>query len=899
MTASPLAAALARGATLVTPNKRLAREIVARHDEAQVASGRTAWPAVRAMHWHAFVGELWQEALDAGLPLPERQLNAEQASHLWRRIVAADLAGNPLLDVAAAASLAEEAWERMHAHGEGGPSWRGFASGGPEVDIFVRWANAFEQGTRRLAALDPARAPDAVANIARMLPGVAALDVALAGFVERSPQQDRLLAALTTAGAKVARLDAAAPANVAQGRLHAAASPRDEIVDALAWARARAEANSAARVAIVVHDLHERRALVQALAEDVLCPGLQWPGHEGEPRPYDISAGGAFADVPVIATALDLVALAHGPLERARAATLLRSRYLPGDVALRAARAAVERGWLEQGRRRLTLRAMANGVARADGVLADRWREASAHAALPQDAAPRTYVESWRRWLDVTGWCDGVALDTAELAARGAWTELLTDFVRLTAVAPRLGRDEALRALLDMAQARPFAPEAPGARVRILGVLEAAGLAFDHVWVAGLTAAAWPRAPEPNPLLPIDWQRERDVPRATAARELAYARALTARLDACAAEVVFSYARRLDDHESLPSPLVAHLPWFTASLPPPLAPARRMFDTRPQLDRIIDERAPALPDGVPLRGGAALIEAQSTCPFQAAGRYRLHAEGWPSTYAGLAPTERGRFVHAAFAAFWREVGSQEALNALDGAAFDASLERAVAAGRAAVDDALWSALPPVVAAVEVGQVARVMKQWLGDVDRTRPPFHVERTEAAVALTLAGHPLSLRVDRIDRLAGGGRAVIDYKTGVAVAARHWFDPRPQAPQLALYAMALATDGGAEVAALAYAQLKAGEVKAVGLAREGAAWPGLVAPADLKGGAVADWSAAQTRLRDAIDALAREVHEGDARIAPRDRKACQRCDLRALCRIAALDEGESPIDAMEGEE
>jgi probable DNA repair protein len=388
------------------------------------------------------------------------------------------------------------------------------------------------------------------------------------------------------------------------------------------------------------------------------------------------------------------------------------------------------------------------------------------------------------------------------------------------------------------------------------------------------------------------------VPRATAARELAYARALTARLDGCAGEVVFSYARRIDDHPSLPSPLIAHLPAFTPTIARPVAPAQRMFDAKPALERVIDERAPPWPDGVPLRGGAALIDAQSTCPFQAVGRYRLRAEGWPGTYAGLAPTERGRFVHAAFAAFWRDTVSQEALNALDDVALDARLERAVAAGRAAVDDALWNALPAVVAAVEFGHVRRVMKRWLVDVDRARPPFRIEHSESAASLTLAGHPMSLRIDRIDRLDDGRRAVIDYKSGLAVAPRHWFDARPQAPQLALYAMALAQEGGAPIAALAYAQLKAGEVAAVGLAADGDAWPGLAAPDELRGVDVADWTQAQAHLQEAIAALAREVHDGEARITPRDRKACQRCDLKPLCRIATLDEDEGSAEALESE-
>ena len=889
----PILAAAARGATLVTPNKRLARELVSAHDRAMLATGAGAWPAARALPWPAFVGELWQQALDAGLALPPRRLDAGQAAHLWQRIVADGLGGEPLLDALAAAALAAEAWERIHAYGEGGESWRGFADGGPEVDAFVRWADAFERETRRQGALDLARAPDAIAAVVAQLHGVSGREIACVGFVEDSPQQRRLLAALERAGARVVRIDADAPLRIARGRLYAAASPRDELAHALAWARDAAERDPQAQIGIVVHDLPQRRAQVAAMADDLLCPGLQWPGRERDPRPYDISTGGALGDVPLVAAALSLIAIAHGPIDASRAATLLRSRYLPGDPAQRAARAALERQWREQGQRRFTLGALAHALDRADAALAVRWRVPH-RAIVPARGSPREFVDAWRHWLELAGWCDGVALDAAELAARGAWSELLAAFVRLTAVAPRMTRDEALAALGDAAQAQIFEPQTPLARIRILGVLEAAGLSFDAVWIAGLSAAAWPRAPEPNPLLPIAWQRLRDVPRATAARELAYARALTARLDAAAPTVVFSYAATVDGHGNLPSPLIAHLPPLAATWPPPIPAARGAFASRVALEQVADECAPAWPAAAPFRGGATLIEAQSACPFQAAARFRLRAEGWPDAYAGLAPAERGKLVHAAFAAFWRDVRDQHTLLALDAEALAERIARAVAAGRAALDDALWRALPPVVAAVETGHVERLMRQWLDGVDRARPPFVVAQTERSVLLTLAGHALALRIDRLDDLGDGRTAVIDYKTGMAVAPGRWFDERPQGPQLGLYAMALGA--ATNVVALAYAQLKPGRVKAVGITDDAATWPGLTAPATLRRATVADWPDAQRHLAASIGSLAQAAHDGDARILPREPKVCSVCALQSLCRKAATDEAGDGDDEAE---
>ncbi len=57
-----------------------------------------------------------------------------------------------------------------------------------------------------------------------------------------------------------------------------------------------------------------------------------------------------------MATAIDLIALAHGPLPMGRAAALLRSPYLaaaPGDWLRRS---QLERDWLEEGRTRYRAR---------------------------------------------------------------------------------------------------------------------------------------------------------------------------------------------------------------------------------------------------------------------------------------------------------------------------------------------------------------------------------------------------------------------------------------------------------------------------------------------------------------------------------------------------------------
>ena len=135
-----------------------------------------------------------------------------------------------------------------------------------------------------------------------------------------------------------------------------------------------------------------------------------------------------------------------------------------------------------------------------------------------------------------------------------------------------------------------------------------------------------------------------------------------------------------------------------------------------------------------------------------------------------------------------------------------------------------------------------------------------------------------------LPDGGVAIIDYKTGYATSPRAWFSPRPQANQLGLYATAMATAASSSpVRAVAYVQLKPGELRLQGLAADTTAWPGL--PSALKGAGLADWPAVEAQWRVALSGLAGEIAAGHAAVAPRDATiTCRNCGLQSLCRIGA---------------
>jgi probable DNA repair protein len=878
---SPIHAALAEGAVVVTPNRRLARSLHREFDIAQRAAGRLAWPTPEIVPYPIWLETLWRHAVQADAVAGAALLSPQQATQLWRQIV--DAEGPPLLDPRGAAMLAAEAWSLVHEWGAGGESWRAWRGTADEPDdpsVFARWAEAYLAELKRADAHDLSQVPMALVVCAGRVANRRGATI-LAGFAELTPQQERLCAALVAAGADLRRLDTLPPTDAKPSRT-LAASPRDEVAAALDWARARALQRPEARVGIVVEDLARRRDEIVALAYEQLCPGAILPGAMPTPAPFEISLGVPMASIPLVVAALDLIALAESNLPVVAAAALLRSPYLPAAEEAWALRGSVERDWLDSGYREVTLGDAIAALESCSPALALRWRGARDALRRASRASPREWVDAWRAWLLGAGWPGSRPLDSSEYQTREAWERVLGQFASLGAVTSRLTPVRAIEALRALASEAIFQPEGAAAPIQILGVLEGTGLAFDALWVAGLAADRWPPAPAPNPLLPIAWQRERNMPRASAQRELAYAEMLTRRFAHAAPEVVFSSPASADDNELSPSTLILSYPERAPSVVTPAWP--RAIAHSATLDAIADDRAPPLPDAVTAPGGSRIVATQSDCPFQAVARHRLRAEPWRGSRTGLSPQERGTLLHKALAVFWGAVENHAALVALPAASLAVEIGVAVERSLAELPPARWRNVPPLIRAGEQRRLSALLDAWLAR-ERARPPFAVQDIESVKTLRLGGVAFRLRPDRVDTLASGGVAILDYKSGRVERPAQWFDERPRASQLGLYTLAQrAAAPEIAVRAVVYAQLCPGEVVSAGLAADVDAWPGLAAVSSV--GPRGDWPALESWWSRRLGALAAEIAQGHAAVTPRESPLpCRSCGLHAVCRIESM--------------
>lgn len=888
MSASALDAALAAGSWVVTPGERLAREIAIRFDAEQRRRGIEVWPTPRVLSWNAWLDRLWLAALAGdAFRRPPALVAPAVATELWQSVI--DESRAPLLSARGAARGVARAWHKFH-------GWRssaderlpGDASGGTDCDAFLRWCTAYRGRLDELAAVDRAGLPDLLAAHAdrRWLADMPR--IVLHAFDAPTPQQERLVAALRTAGVAFER--SAGPASAGTLRERGVfASPRDELAHALAAARRTVESNAASQVAVIVADLEERREAVEALAEEVLCPELLERYRPDSPRPYAISLGRALAAAPIVAAALDLVALGcGGSVDSLRVARVLRTPYLIDAEAHGAARAAIELRWRQSSRRRVEFVDAVAALREVDPALAERWAVASRPATSAR--LPREWARAWSGWLADLGWPGSRPLSSDEWQARDAWTRLLGVFAALGSVTGRVTADAGLARLSELAGEQLFQPQAPIPPIRIVGIEEALGLEFDAAWLVGFDDERWPPHSRPDPWLPLGWQRLRGIPDATPAAVLDRTRRITAALVAIAPRVTASHASSVDGSERGVSPLFASWP----ELREPTAVRTRslaLWESR-CVEEVPDRKAPPVARGSSLRGGANLIESQSTCPFQAFARHRLGVERMPAMSEGISARERGTLLHAALAAFWVETESSSALAALAPAALSARIEAAAVAGIGKLDRATRAALPALIVDGERRRLATTLDAWIERCERPRPPFRVVAYERAVAAVIEGIELRFRIDRIDAFPSGEWAIVDYKSGNVVEPRRWFDPRPRGTQLAAYALAapaLEADAATPppIGALAFAQVKAGEFRVSGIACNTTSWPQLEDAAAARGQPTS-WDDALRALTGGVEALTREIRGGHAAVSPRDANACRSCDLHSLCRIRDLDGG-----------
>jgi len=632
-------------------------------------------------------------------------------------------------------------------------------------------------------------------------------------------------------------------------------SAQHEIEAAAKWARARLEEGKT-RIGVVIPELSQHRSQVVRVFSRVMQPGYNLPPQAGTPFPFNVSLGKPLGSFPLVAAALDFLQLAGGEIEFSKASHLVRSPFLG-----RADTELARRGALDARLRKDADSALALGklIGFTDAApLLRKALEKVFEITRTRPESPAEWARHFSALLDAAGFPGERALDSDEFQTRAKWHEALGELSRLERIASHFSFNQALSFLKRHCADTLFQPESPDAPIQVLGVLESAGLRFDCLWVSGLTDEAWPLDARPNPFIPIAAQKKAGIPQASAEASAELDRRITDEWKRSAAEVVFSFPRKEEDRDFAPSPLIADIAEKPVAIPDFPRYRDLIFQSK-QLESFADAKAPPVPPGK-VRGGTRVLADQAACPFRAFAKYRLGAEPLEEPTAGLDPRDRGKLMHALMKELWTRLRTSSALrNDLSGAISQAAA--------AAVKE---MGLEGRFAELERERLAKLAREWL-EVERLRAPFKVAATEEKRDLKIAGLEFQSRIDRMDELERGGHVLIDYKGTRMLSPKDWDGPRPDDPQLPLYAVAAPE----ELAAVVFAKVLPGEMRFMGYSQAESLLP--------KVQVYRDWKKLLAQWKHDAEALATSFAAGDARVDPKDElKTCRRCDLQTLCRV-----------------
>lgn len=315
------------------------------------------------------------------------------------------------------------------------------------------------------------------------------------------------------------------------------------------------------------------------------------------------------------------------------------------------------------------------------------------------------------------------------------------------AAALSLSPDDAvplLRQLLDGIAIRP--PYGQHPRIQILGLLEARLVKTDLMILGGLNEGVWPASPSPDPWLPARLRTALGLPGQEQRIGLA-AHDFASLL--CAPEVLLTRSRRDGKSPTVSSRFLLRLQALTGGLPRHHALERMTHALDdPEREQPVSRPAPSPPVADrPRHIYVTALDRLKADPFAFYARAMLRLYSLDPLEAEQDARWKGDLVHKSLQAWLEED--------------DCDPDRLLARAR---DLLAGNAIHPMLRALWgpglMEGIASFAAIEAANRDKGRRP---ERAEVKGEAEVAGIRLIGQADRIDRLADGRLAILDYKTG----------------------------------------------------------------------------------------------------------------------------------------
>lgn len=873
---------LRAGTLILTPNRRLARHINSAWAQHCHQQDQQAWqqPPIQAVD--TWLLECWQLLQDHAFAdcLGFSIVDSQAERFIWEQVINRDTENPSGVDSPAFARLAQNALQNME-------RWQvSFSelahSGHDSSQHFIRWQQQFAAALLNKQLLTPAQAQTFVGQAfqQKMLPSKAS--VILIGFqTELTPLYRNIIEAAFDE--VVHWLE---PENPAEKQIYIASSDSEEITRAAQWAKHQMSHRSESspdhtdfspgdahksdnRIAVVFPNLVNQRHRIDRIFREVFTPSYCLPGTPHDIAPYNISAGVPLSETTLVASALMLLNLQRSPQPLEFYFELLNNPFW-GDSSSMTEQIVRNQSQLLLRKAKQLQPTTANFrfcMKRAEDSLPDININLSAALQQFEDLCRRqssqqkSATESFKFWarqfssrLNLLEWPGSRVLDSIEYQQQQQWLDVLEEFSRLDNAINPVDANTALKQLSDLCRTRIFQAEDSDSPVQVLGLLEAAGLHFDCLWLAEMHDGQWPQTPDYNPLLPVQLQRQHQMPRSSAETELIIGQRLLTDFENHCKDLVFSFGKYDGDSErQLSRLLTSNMNELAISTEPLSHPLIVELDN-PPLQQISVGQAPLVQSDSPLRGGSAILRDQARCPFNAFAIWRLGADPLPEPAFEFTAIERGNLTHHVLDLFWRTCQNSTTLNNMSGESRDKLLSDSIATALKREKKYRPELFGLRFMELEATRLHQLISGWL-ELETSRAAFTVGAREDKITFELGAMKLSLRLDRIDYLDDGSAVLIDYKTG-SCSIKGFADERPEDPQLMLYALAIDQPLGA----LCFGQISASKgiaLKGLGNHAEIASGLSMLNEAHLPD----NWPDTLALWRERLTTLATEFYQGNA--------------------------------------
>ncbi len=877
-----------QGAILLTVNQRLSRHYVSLFSEQLLVKNSQWWETPDILPLSAWLKQVHASCIANGssdkVLLPD--IVAERT---WQQIVAADSKASVLLDADLTAANAQKAWRTANAWNLSGVAGQEQSASEDQL-AFARWRAAYDKRSRDENFIDAATLATHITTILSTNENALALPekLLLAGFLTIPVQLQQLLDVLEKNGVVISFIEPEKSANTNRFVL---ADDDTAFTTIAKRIRESLELHPKCQVGVVVHDLQQRRAQVLRAFDNVFFPSLNPLEINAIGRPYDLSIGLPLNEQSVIRTALLFLNLLTKGLVDTELSAFLLSPYLPGTDKDARARERLDAKCREERIRHVSFFDFIKLLPKGDALRSPLQKVSKNQWKTKSGAAD--WAAQFGTALRDLGW-PGKSIDSEEYQAVEAWNSCLDDF-QILDNGDLFNDRRAVSLLTRLCRSRVFQLETSATPIQIMGRLESHGLLFDRLWVTGLDSDQWPPVSVPTSFISIKQQQAAGVPESLAQLRLALAEKEMALWMRSADELFVCHAQVRDDLELSPASIISDIPILEDASVKSHAEAEstntaKLIQSSATMESVKDTHGPELAAGTKLKGGTRLLENQARCPFKAFALHRLRIKKLEEAGIGLDPRQHGNLFHYAMELFWKQVESQTSLLALSRDELDALINTVIEESMEEYK------IQPDHRNLQSRHLFRLINDWVEQVERVRQPFTVAQLEQEQDIEIAGVGISVKVDRVDKLATGETVVIDYKTGQHNAIKTWSEPRIENPQLPLYA---GTDPNVE--GVCFAQAFPNQNKLIGTTSTDDIVGNLKAPMKTRSfeKKLESWEHARDHWAESLNMLATEIREGVATITPVN-NACEFCELPSLCRINkgldviddSLDESDRPM-------